>query len=44
MTDFTIQVLEIIKNIPHGKVMTYGQIAAYAGQEEQDKSAEFYIP
>lgn len=31
MTDFTIQVLDIIKNIPFGKVMTYGQIAAYAG-------------
>lgn len=23
--------MEIIKNIPEGKVMTYGQIAAYAG-------------
>lgn len=31
MTDFTEQVLEIIQNIPYGKVMTYGQIAAYAG-------------
>ena len=31
MTDFTEQVLEIIKNIPFGRVMTYGQIAAYAG-------------
>lgn len=31
MTDFTEQVLEIIKNIPYGTVMTYGQIAAYAG-------------
>jgi len=31
MTDFTIQVIDIIKNIPYGKVMTYGQIAAYAG-------------
>jgi methylated-DNA-protein-cysteine methyltransferase-like protein len=31
MTEFTEQVLEIIKSIPHGKVMTYGQIAAYAG-------------
>lgn len=30
MTDFTEQVLEIIKSIPHGKVMTYGQIAVYA--------------
>lgn len=30
MTDFTEQVLLIIKLIPHGRVMTYGQIAAYA--------------
>lgn len=31
MTLFTEEVLEIITSIPHGKVMTYGQIAAYAG-------------
>ncbi len=31
MTKFTEDVLEIIKMIPAGKVMTYGQIAAYAG-------------
>ncbi len=31
MTDFTEHVLDIIKSIPKGKVMTYGQIAAYAG-------------
>lgn len=31
MTDFTIQVLDIIKSIPYGKVMTYGQIASIAG-------------
>ena len=31
MTDFTEQVLGIIKSIPYGKVMTYGQIAALAG-------------
>lgn len=31
MTDFTEQVLEVIKSIPFGHVMTYGQIAAYAG-------------
>ncbi len=30
MTKFTEDVLEIIKMIPPGKVMTYGQIAAYA--------------
>ena len=31
MTKFTEEVLEIVKMIPNGKVMTYGQIAAYAG-------------
>lgn len=31
MTLFTETVLEIIKGIPFGMVMTYGQIAAYAG-------------
>lgn len=27
MTDFTLNVIKIIQNIPYGKVMTYGQIA-----------------
>ncbi|WP_202707186.1 MGMT family protein [Sporosalibacterium faouarense] len=31
MTAFTAKVIKIIKNIPKGKVMTYGQIAAEAG-------------
>ena len=31
MTEFTGKVLEIIQSIPKGKVMTYGQIASYAG-------------
>lgn len=31
MTEFTENVITIIKNIPIGKVMTYGQIAAKAG-------------
>jgi methylated-DNA-protein-cysteine methyltransferase-like protein len=31
MTVFTEQVIEIIRSIPYGKVMTYGQIASYAG-------------
>lgn len=31
MTLFTEEVLEIINSIPHGKVMTYGQIAVFAG-------------
>jgi len=31
MTPFTEQVLCILKHIPAGKVMTYGQVAALAG-------------
>ncbi|WP_026572747.1 MGMT family protein [Bacillus sp. UNC438CL73TsuS30] len=31
MTPFTENVISIIKNIPAGKVMTYGQIAGLAG-------------
>ncbi len=31
MTDFTKKVIDIIGSIPTGKVMTYGQIAAVAG-------------
>ncbi|SHJ60122.1 methylated-DNA-protein-cysteine methyltransferase related protein [Dethiosulfatibacter aminovorans DSM 17477] len=31
MTPFTEDVIEIIKSIPPGKVMTYGQVAEWAG-------------
>ncbi|QCJ44814.1 MGMT family protein [Bacillus sp. S3] len=31
MTPFTEKVIEIIRTIPEGKVMTYGQIAGLAG-------------
>ncbi|MFB5189915.1 MGMT family protein [Alicyclobacillus fastidiosus] len=31
MTPFTLRVVQIIQNIPQGKVMTYGQIARLAG-------------
>ena len=31
MQKFTEEVLEIVQMIPNGKVMTYGQIAVYAG-------------
>lgn len=31
MQPFTQRVVEIIKNIPEGSVMTYGQVAAQAG-------------
>ncbi|WP_335871752.1 MGMT family protein [Bacillus sp. 2205SS5-2] len=31
LSPFTEKVIEIIREIPEGKVMTYGQIAAFAG-------------
>lgn len=31
MTTFTEEVIEIIKSIPPGRVMTYGQVAEWAG-------------
>lgn len=31
MTEFTKEVIQIVKSIPSGKVMSYGQIAALAG-------------
>ena len=34
MQPFTIRVVEIIKGIPEGHVMTYGQIAALVGARE----------
>ncbi|BAC15104.1 MGMT family protein [Oceanobacillus iheyensis] len=34
MTPFTERVIEIMKDIPYGKVMTYGQIAANAGSKQ----------
>lgn len=30
-TDFITRVLEIVKNIPKGQTLTYGQVAAQAG-------------
>lgn len=32
MDDFTKRVIDIIKNIPYGKVMSYGQVADLAGK------------
>jgi len=31
VTPFTEKVIDIIRNIPDGRVMTYGQIAGFAG-------------
>jgi methylated-DNA-protein-cysteine methyltransferase-like protein len=32
LTRFTQDALHIIKHIPHGRVLTYGRVAAFAGQ------------
>lgn len=34
MEDFTRRTIKIIKNIPEGKIMTYGQIARLAGNSK----------
>ena len=45
MRPFTKKVVEIIADIPEGKVMTYGQIAAIAGSPRvRDKLLGFFIP
>ncbi|MCG8540576.1 MAG: MGMT family protein [Clostridia bacterium] len=31
MTEFTLRLLNIIRNIPYGKVVTYGRVADIAG-------------
>ncbi|OQY37093.1 MAG: hypothetical protein B6226_05555 [Candidatus Cloacimonetes bacterium 4572_65] len=31
MTDLSIKIIDIIKAIPHGKVLTYGEVAFRAG-------------
>ncbi len=30
-SEFTLKAIKIMKNIPSGKVVTYGQVATYAG-------------
>ncbi|MBC7960170.1 MAG: MGMT family protein [Vallitaleaceae bacterium] len=43
MTIFTQTVIEIIKNIPRGKVMTYGQIARLAGSPRAARQVVFTL-
>ena len=31
LAEFSLKAIKIMKNIPSGKVVTYGQVAAYAG-------------
>ncbi len=43
MTKFTEEVIEIIQMIPQGKVMTYGQIAAYASNPRGARQVSYIL-
>lgn len=43
MEAFTIDVIDIIKNIPQGMVMTYGQIAAAAGSPRAARQVAYVL-
>lgn len=43
MTDFTENVIAIIRNIPPGKVMSYGQIAAMAGNHRASRQVSWIL-
>lgn len=43
MEAFTLRVIEIIKNIPNGMVMTYGQIAAEAGSPRAARQVAYVL-
>lgn len=43
MNDFTKHVIQIIQKIPEGKVMTYGQIAAIAGNSRGARQVSWIL-
>lgn len=43
MTSFTDQVIHLIKQIPKGKVATYGQIAALAGKPHGSRGVAWIL-
>ncbi len=43
MNDFTKHVIQIIQEIPEGKVMTYGQIAAIAGNSRGARQVSWIL-
>lgn len=43
MENFTLQVIHVIKNIPYGKVMTYGQIAQHAGKNRNARQVAYIL-
>ena len=42
-SDFTQDVVKIIKNIPHGKVLTYGRIAKLAGNPQAARQVSWLL-
>ena len=45
MRPYTERVIEVIRSIPEGYVMTYGQVARLAGgPRAHDKSSEYFTP
>lgn len=43
LKSFYQRVIDIIKNIPQGKVATYGQIAAYAGNRRAARQVAYIL-
>lgn len=43
MQAFTARVLEVIKTIPPGQVMTYGQVAAWAGNHRAARQVSRFL-
>ncbi|MCG8482085.1 MAG: MGMT family protein [Clostridia bacterium] len=43
MEAFTSKVIQIIKKIPYGKVMTYGQVAQYAGKSRNARQVAYIL-
>ncbi len=42
-SDFTRDVIKIIKNIPSGKVLTYGRIAKFAGNPQAARQVSWLL-
>lgn len=43
MTEFTKQVIQVIKSIPSGKVMSYGQVADAAGNKRAARAVTYIL-
>lgn len=43
MEGFSLKVIEIIKKIPYGTVMTYGQIAKHAGKNRNARQVAYIL-